>query len=284
MKNVFNYDYDKTISDPISIGIDNEIERLLKNRDIDYVYATKTIKSSEQFEIEIYPEFSRSTADRLNIKKKSKKAQRNLNEKNSRKQLERLINCNFKENDLWVTFTYSNKYLPKSIKEANNNMKNYIRRINYRRKKIGLDNAKYIFITEYDEENKKRIHHHLIIENGLSMNEIEETWHFGKRNNVRKVDPDDEDGLTGLAKYLAKDPKGKKRWYGSKNLSKPKVRKSYTVFPYSKIRKMIANDLSIAELMQRQYKNKKYIEHEIMYNKVNNMFYIHVRMVERKDE
>lgn len=284
MKNAFNYDYDSLISDPISAGTDNEIERLLKNKVIDYSYATKTIKSNNQFEVEIYPEFSRTTSKKLKIKGKSKKAQRNLNEKNSRKQLERLINCNFKEDDLWVTFTYSNKYLPKDLKEANKNMKNYIRRINYRRNKLGLKNAKYIFITEYDESKKKRVHHHLIIEAGLSMDEIEANWHLGKRNNVRKIDPDEEDGLIGLAKYLSKDPKGKKRWYSSKNLKKPKIRKSYTVFPYSKIRKMIANDLSIAELMQKQYKDKQYINHEIRYNKVNNMFYIYVRMIERKDE
>lgn len=280
MKNVFNYDYDEVISDPISIGKDNEIERLLKNKEIDYIYATKTIKSNNQFEIEIYPEFSRSKANKLSLPKKNRKAQRNLNDKNSRKRLERLINCNFKEDDLWVTFTYSNKYLPKNINEANTNMRNYIRRINYRRKKIGLDNAKYIFITEFG----KRIHHHLIIESGLSMDEIEDCWNFGKRNNVRRIDPDDEDGLTGLAKYLSKDPKGKKRWYSSKNLKKPKIRKSYTVFPYSKIKKMIANDLSIAGMMAKQYKNKEYIEHELKYNKVNNMFYIYVRMRVRRNE
>ena len=116
------------------------------------------------------------------------------------------------------------------------------------------------------------------------MDELEENWHFGRRNNVRKIEPDSEDGLIGLAKYLSKDPKGKKRWYASKYLKKPKIRKSYTVFPYSKIKRMISNDLTIAELMQKQYKNKKYIEHEIKYNKVNNMFYIYIRMKERRNE
>lgn len=282
-KHFLSYDYDDFISDPLKIADDNIIERMLKDRKIDYCYATKTIKSNEQFEIEIYPEFTRTQARKLGIKKKSRQAQRNLNEKNSKKRLERLINCNFDENDLWVTFSYSNKHLPKTLEEANRNMRNYIRRINYRRKKKGLKNAKYIFITEMNENNKVRVHHHLIIEKGISMDEIESLWLYGKRNSVRRLDPDEE-GLSGLAKYLTKDSKGKKRWYSSKYLKKPVERKSYTVFPYSKIRKMINDETTIAARMQKHYKNKKYIRHEVRFNEINKMFYIYIRMTERKDE
>jgi hypothetical protein len=280
--NFYNYNYDELINDPIKLVSDSQIESLLKNRRIDYSYATKTIKSNNQLEIEIYPEFSRTTAKRIGIKKPSRKAQRNLNEKNARKQLERLINCNFKDNDLWITVTYSNKHLPKSYKEANRNMKNYIRRINYRRKKKSLKNAKYIFITEHNENNKIRFHHHLLIEDGLSLDELESLWKFG-RKNLRRVEPD-EDGLIGLAAYMSKGSKGEKRWYSSKYLKKPKIRKSYTVFPYSKIKRMIENTNNIADVMMKKYKHHKYIFDEVKLNKVNGMFYIYVRMCERRNE
>ena len=46
------------------------------------------------------------------IKKDNDKAQRNLNDKNARKYVERLINENFTDRDLWLTFTYDNEHLP----------------------------------------------------------------------------------------------------------------------------------------------------------------------------
>lgn len=42
------------------------------------------------------------------------------------------------------------------------------------------------------------------------MEVVEAQWTFGRRNNIRRLDPD-EKWLTGLAEYLSKDPKGKKR-------------------------------------------------------------------------
>ena len=243
---------------------------------------TKTIKAGNQFEVEIYPAFTRKEIEQKKIKKKNYQAQKNLNDKNARKRVERLINANFSNGDLWVTLTYDNKHLPSSMDEALKNMKNYIRRINYQRQKMGLDKAKYIYVTEFNEEKKIRCHHHLIIDGGLPMDLVEKLWTCGKRNNVRRV-ASDEEGLTGLARYLVKDPSGKKRWCSSKNLKKPKERKSYTAFSSSKVRKMVEDETKIKVMLEKRYK-KDFIRAEIRFNEVNRRFYIYARLTERSNQ
>lgn len=49
-------------------------------------------------------------------------------------------------------------------------------------------------------------------------------WKLGRRNQTRRLDYD-ENGLSGLAHYITKDPKGKKRWCASKNLKKPEEKR-----------------------------------------------------------
>lgn len=275
-----DYDYENTFDNPLSILDEQRIKKMLKDGKLSSIYCTKTIKSGNQFEVEIYPEFTKKQTNHSKLKMKNNKAQKKLNDKNARKRLERLINSNFEDGDYWITLTYDDKHLPDSIDEAVKNMRNYLRKINYRRKKLGLKNAKYIYITEYCNEKNIRCHHHLILEKGMSMDAVESCWVYGKRNNVRKVDPD-ENGLTGLSKYLTKDPKGKKRWCSSRGLKKPKERKSYTVFPFSKIRKMIIDNNSIEHYMKLKYKNKNYVSCDVRFNEYNGKFYIYVRMNER---
>lgn len=274
----YEYDYESFYDTPSNQIEDAEIEKLLKQSLIDHHYVTKTITSGNQFEIELYPAFSKKDMDVFKPKKKpSKKNQRNLNEKNARKYFIRLINNNFNENDYVLHLTYTNENLPSNEKQAHKNVVNYLRRINYQRKKRGLENAKYIFVTEYDKDKKIRVHHHLIIEGGIEREKIKAMWTLGTRTRVEELEPD-EYGLSGLANYLAKDPKGKKRWTPSKNLKKPIERKSYTSFSKRKIRNMIFDNSLISTYMNSNYKSKQYLDHEIRYNNINHMYYIYVRM------
>ncbi len=272
----YSYDYENFYDTPISTLEDKEIESLLKKSIIGHSYVAKTIKHGNQFDVELYPLFSKQDFQKWKPRK-TKKAQRNLNDRNARKYFIRLVNNNFTSDDFVAHLTYSNENLPPSEKEAHKKVVNYIRRINYQRKKIGLKNAKYVFVTEYDEKKKIRVHHHLIIEGGLERKKMKDMWTLGKRTRIEELEPD-EYGLSGLANYLSKDPKGKKRWTSSKNLKKPIERKSYTSFSKRKIRKMIEDDSLVSIYMNQHYKAKQYLDHEIRYNKVNHMYYIYVRM------
>ena len=279
------YDYESTFDKDIRDAEDNRIKELLDNGKIKSVYATKTIRSGKQFEVEIYPEFTRKEAEAAKVRKPgSTGAQRKLNEKNARKYCKRLINANFGNGDYWITLTYDNEHLPDTIEEAIRDMTNYIRRVNYRRKKEGLKPVKYIFVTEQGAKTN-RIHHHLVIEKGnMTADDLEELWKKGSRNNVRRI-AEDENGLAGLSEYLTKDPKGRKRWHSSKNLKKPKVSKSYSVFSFKRIRKMIENNDIIKDELEKTYKGKRLINTDVRYNEHNGRFYIYAQMitVQRKE-
>lgn len=279
-----NYSYEDTFVDAVEKAEQKRIEELLARGHVKSVYATKTIKAGEQFEVEIYPEFTRRQGKELGLKR-TNKAQRNLNDKNARKRLERLINANFKNGDYWLTLTYDNKHLPGSMDEAKKNMKNFIKRVNYRRSKEGLGNAKYIYITEYrcTGEKKVRCHHHMLIDCGLLGEIVEKMWKGGRRNNIRRIEADEE-GLTGLAEYLTKDPAGAKRWCASTNLKQPEERKSYSRFKESHVRRMAQGKICIKEALEKKYPKMIYTREEIRYNDVNGKFYIYVRMRERRDE
>lgn len=176
--------------------------------------------------------------------KVSEPKQKNLNDKNARRYLVQLGNGNFGIGDLHVSLTYSNKYLPESVEEAEKAINNYLRRVAYRRNKLGLPQLKYILVTEYkfskDGEEIKRIHHHVIMNGGLSRDDVEMMW-TTKRINWKKVEKDpeyraeieqmgwanadrlqlNENGIEALCKYVTKDPQGKKRWSSSRNLERP---------------------------------------------------------------
>lgn len=271
------YDYESLYDTPINQLEEKEIENLLRTNSIDHHYVAKTISAGNMFEVELYPIFNKKDFQEFKVKRKSRKAQKNLNDRNSRKQFIRLINSNFTKDDYIMHLTYSNENLPPSIEDAEKEVYKLIRKINYRRKKKKLQNAKYIYVTEYDLQKKIRVHHHLIIDGGIDRKVMKDLWTNGIRTKVEELEPDEYE-LSGLANYLSKDPKGKKRWKSSKGLKKPKERKSYTSFSKKKIRNMIADDTNVSVYMNSNYKSKTYLDHEIRYNKVNHMYYIYVRM------
>lgn len=188
-----------------------------------------------------YTESAQMTArkPRRRREKVSPPKQRNLNSKRARRYFIQLVNANFGPGDIHFTATYGQDHLPETEEDAKREVRNYIRRVEYRRKKLGLPPMKYIIVTEYGA-NKKRIHHHIIMSGGISRDDLELMW-TRERINWKKAERDPayrqslrrigyanadrlqpgENGLEALARYLMKDPAGKKRWSGSQNLEKP---------------------------------------------------------------
>ncbi|MGL5084946.1 MAG: rolling circle replication-associated protein, partial [Clostridium sp.] len=157
--------------------------------------------------------------------KESMKKQKNLNDKNAKKHLIRLLNTNFTDKDLSVTLTYDKENLPGAEEEARKDVANYLRRIKTYRKKQGMEDLKYIAVVEYKEagEGKKtiRLHHHIVI-SGMDRDLAEQLWKKGRANADRLKA--DEFGYEGLARYISKDPKGNKRWTQSRNLKQPIIK------------------------------------------------------------
>ena len=265
------------------------------------VYALKEIKAGEQFEVEIYPQFKSMDEvpeEGRSIKRDNSKAQRNLNDKNARKYVERLINRNFGDKDLWITLTYDDAHLPPDgdIDAAIKNMQNFIRRVNYQRKKRGLSKAKYVYVTEYNEAAEIRWHHHLVMDGALDMDTVEKCWGQSSRNEVRRLQKD-ENGLSGMANYIVKEKKrirSEKRWNSSQGLIDPDIRVVHSKQPekgkgsYKKIGKyvdeMVKNQNVIEGQMKKWYPDFDFKDAAVYYNDFNGMFYIHARMRKRRSQ
>lgn len=147
-----------------------------------------------------------------------------VNERRAAEKLRRLILTNFKRDDLYVTLTYRDE---PDYETAKKDMRNFLRRLKNFYKKQGKE-LKYIYTTEY---RGKRIHHHLIINDGITRTECERLWGKGiiNRYGFQRYDGRPEDAKD-LAKYLIKEAKRnvregkqKTRWVGSKNLTPPRV-------------------------------------------------------------
>jgi hypothetical protein len=263
------------------------------------VYALKEIKAGDQLEVEIYPQFANMDdvpPEGRNIKKDNDKAQRNLNDKNARKYVERLINHNFGDNDLWMTLTYDDEHLPPDgdIDAAIKNVQRYIRRVNYQRKKRGLPNCRYVYVTEYNPDAKIRWHHHLVMDGQMDMETVEGCWKQGSRNEVRKLQKD-ENGLSGMANYIVKEKKrvkSEKRWNSSQGLKEPDIRVVHSKRPtatqgsYKKIAAYVENMKkgreAVREQVSKWYPDFEFTDAGIYYNDFNSMFYIKARMRKRR--
>lgn len=265
------------------------------------VYALKEIRAGEQLETEIYPQFKSMDEvpeEGRRMKRDNARAQKNLNDKNARKYVERLINRNFTNRDIWITLTFDDAHLPPDgdIDAAIRIIQQYFRRINYRRRKLGLGNAKYVYVIEYDPRADIRWHYHVVMDGALDMDTVEKCWKQGSRNEVRRLQKD-ESGLSGLSRYIVKDKyriKSEKRWNSSKGLKDPDIRVVHSKQPekgkgnYKKIEKfvkdMVRNQNGIEDQMKKWYPEYDFTNAAVYYNDFNGMFYIHARMRKRRAE
>lgn len=292
-KNYVPYDYEAAYSRELEQMHEWFIEQMLKYRK-KVIYALKEITSGSQFEIEIYPQFrsmDEVPKEGRYIKKDNSRAQRNLNDKNARKYVERLINTNFTDKDIWLTLTYDEEHVPEDgdIDAAIKNVQKYIRRVNYQRKKRGLPNAKYVYVTEYNPDAEIRWHHHIVMDGLMDMETVESCWKQASRNQIRRLQKD-EKGYSGLANYIVKEKeriRSEKRWTSSQGLQDPDIRVVHSKRPaaggsYKKIGSfvngMVKNQNTIPEVLRNWYPNFDFTEANVYYNEFNSMFYIHARM------
>jgi len=189
-------------------------------------YREKRILSGRYLEIKIYPvTLMEANKSRKQKCKLSKPKQQNLNDRNAKEHLIRLINTNFDHRDLAVHLTYSPDHLPDNAEQARTDIANFIRRVKGYRKKNSLPELRYIAVIECRDLSEARtsirIHHHIIMSGDMDRDAVEQIWSKG-RCNVDRLKPD-ESGFEALAHYITKDPQGSKRWCQSKNIKQPEV-------------------------------------------------------------
>lgn len=239
-----------------------------------YVREKRATVGDQYMEVDIY---SRDTAQdepvRRGMRKRKKKvtqpAQANLNEKNAKRYLTQLANGNFGEGDLFVTLTYAPENTPGTEKDAERHVSNFLRRVSYRREKLGLDSLKYILVTEYKQDDEGRLtgrlHHHLLM-SGMDRDLLESLWAEKKKPigyaRTQRLQPDRSEtgnGIAQLVAYITKDPKGRKRWSSSRNLKRPVETKNDHKYSRKKVR-LTAEDQAAGYM----YYSAKYPEWEIV--------------------
>jgi len=218
-------------------------------------YRTRTIKAGPRLEVEIYPIFGRENSGRLRAAKKNltpEAVQRN-NEERSRRRLVQMIDANFDERDYHVTLTYAGR--PPEYEQARKDVKNFLRAVKRKREQRSLDELKYVYTIEDEQDGKrKRIHIHAIINGGISREELEQIWGQGYAN-ADNLQPD-ENGLEAIARYISKQQKNRRKWARSRNLKQPKVRTSDTKVSNARVRRLAVDfPNSAKEIMEKLYPN-----------------------------
>lgn len=246
-------------------------------------YRTKTIKSGNIIECEIYPIWSTSQSSRVQKAKESREAQKKLNEKNAVKKVIRLLNANFTDNDIWGTFTYEPAKRPNTIEEAQKEMSKFIRRLKYQCTKLGYDPLKYVYVTEVvddEEKNKHHVHHHIVM-NFPDRDLAESLWKNGARTQTRRLQAD-ESGYEGMARYIMKAPQGSKRYVCSRNLIQPKITIADYKFSRARVNKLINNEISPSEVFEGMYEGYEFIEMKTMLSDYVSGAYVYAKLSAKK--
>lgn len=210
-----DYDYEAAYQKMLTDLEEDNMCRMLNEGKVRSIYATKEIKAAEQMDVEIYPEFRRGQREQIPDEaklKKQRQAQRNLNEKNSRKECERTINANFTDNDIWGTLTYTDDNMPNSMKEAQHDMTLYIGRLNYERRKKGLAKLRYVYVTECSD--KGRWHHHFVCDGDMGLEAVEKSGRRGagiRCADFRRMKTDCQEWRTTSRSRSTLKRKGKSR-------------------------------------------------------------------------
>ncbi len=276
----------------------------------------KHIKSGKLFEADFYPVWDdgRRMPSRAPKTKPSTAAQAKYNKLQAVKKLVRLINTNFDEQDIIMHPTYEQAKAPQCEEDARKDLVNYLRRVKNRRvselKKVEkalaalpdtealaeqrkeLENRrrklmapfKYVYCIEKVEYKTGRYagrdnwHFHLFITGGIPRNILEAMWSNGLRTNADQFQPE-KYGPEAIAKYMAKDPQGAKRWVCSRNLDKPVESKPKDgKISRRGVASMAQLRVDDAAYWEKRYKGYKFIRCYSRYNDYNGHWYVSVVM------
>lgn len=272
-------------------------------------YKARTTTAGTRLEAELFPVYGRAkmAAVRAAKKNQTKEAQERANHARSIRREIMLAEANFTNQDYFLHLTY--REAP-SFERAEKDVRNFLGRVKYLRKKRGLGDLKYIAVIE-DGEGKKRIHAHMLISGGIHRDELKriwdsstvsgggiikaepldtanglegavvymakELWAKGYRNNP------DEDEIDGIARYMVNHVTKKKSWRNSRNLKTPRVSTCASKFSNRKV-KLVARDFraTAREIMERTYPGYRFISCAVYYSDVTDGVFI--RTVMRKIE
>ncbi|MGL4571834.1 MAG: rolling circle replication-associated protein [Clostridium sp.] len=251
---------------------------------------TKNLKSKESIEFLTVKTFPITVQEKNKSRKEKCKVttpvQRKLNTRRSMEWHKMLVNTNFDNSDYVIHATFNDNKKPTTKEEIEREFKNYIARINRRRKKDGLGNARYVAVIEGLNNPEKRIHFHIIIDGDLDRDTLEDLW---KKKGIINVDrlQLNEEGLTGLVEYITKEKlqddevyeeeKYRKAYRTSLGLKKPKLEVNDCKFNKRKLREMLVSYPSRQEI-EKMYPGYTLTRFDIKQNDEYGHIYVEIQM------
>lgn len=197
--------------------------------------AGKTIEVSKYYSVRYHTQGEKRAA-KENV---TLEAQKKVNQRRAAKELRRLMNENFQDGDLLIRLDFHNAKEVKGSEEMQEIMKKAIRKLRTEFRKEGRE-LKYIYAKEVGPRGGRHIH---MMMSKCDTDVIRRCWPHGGIH----LDPLISDGqYRKVAEYFVKyaarteETEGRllgKRWYASRNLTRPKVRKR--VISANKFRKGI---------------------------------------------
>ena len=246
------------------------------------LYRVKTIRAGKMLDCEIYPVYTRAGARRAARATRSRAAQENLNHRNTKKHITRLINHNFTDADMWGTFGYDDAHLPPDMSRANKDRENFFKRLNRRRKKLGLSPMRYLYVTEFCNDGKKvRCHHHVIMSGDMDRDEVEKLWKGGAYPQTRRLRVKEDCALTGLASYLAKGKKHERKWGHSRNLNPYVVTVADHKLTRRMVERMVMDEAEIPRILEKKCRGYVFRQIEIKRSEFVAGAYLYAQMYRR---
>ena len=283
-----SYDIEEAYQQAVEDMAESDMEKLLQGGKVRCLYRTATTKAENAadgtclLESQIYPAFyQRQDQPRTGRKRPTRRSQSNLNDKNSRREFVRVAVANFGRGDYYATYGWDDEHMPASTEEAERDVRNFFKRLNYHRKRKGLGNARYMYILAVDEYTRPHVHI-LLQADGMDRDEVENLWIKCSRKTTRRIAPDENYLITGLATYIARNPRGTKRWRCSKGLVRPKPTKSYTKFRRRRVERMVRDHDTLGRERENAYPGYRVLDAEVKDTGVKAAFYIYARMARRE--
>lgn len=156
--------------------------------------------------------------------------------KNMRFTIARLVDTNFDNRTKFLTLTFRENI--QEIDYANNEFKKFIKRLNYELYHTKKANLKYL--ATWEKQKRGAVHYHLILFDFpyVSVNRLTTIWGHG----FIKINQIDVDSVENRGRYISKyfdkelelKEHKKKAFFKSRNLTLPKVTKTFAVKPFDR--------------------------------------------------
>lgn len=184
--------------------------------------AGQTVEVSKYYSYRVHTKGEK----RLSTGEATSESQKKINQRRAGTKLRRLMNNNFVDGDFLIRLDFHEVH-PQTSEEMQVLTSNFIRRLKREYQKTGVD-LKYIYVKELGKRGGRHIH---LLVNKNYPDLIRKCWEYGGIH----IDPLISNGqYRKIAEYFIKyaskteETEGKligKRWYASRNLVPPKVRK-----------------------------------------------------------